>query len=207
MYNKGKIAKPWPEYFFEIILEELHLDCWKIVLWSLVWFERCCFFSPAEVKCQCFLQPLKLRMSLSYKGHWSTWAVTGSWSVNVLKPRNWQCSSVAWKLRDSKKREKCIMNDHWHPDWHQSIVSQTDVLRALSCLPVPYTSAEMSGLRSPLWFQQMFLGQERMTKALLMSAWEANQSHDKNRLHPHQKCIFLLRMAETWAKLFKPGLR
>ena len=22
------------------------------------------------------------------KGHWSTWAVTGSWSVNVLKQRN-----------------------------------------------------------------------------------------------------------------------
>ena len=27
MYNKDKIAKPWPEFFFEIILKELHLGC------------------------------------------------------------------------------------------------------------------------------------------------------------------------------------
>ena len=144
MYNKGKIGKPWLEFFFEIILKELHLGC-CLWAWVYVWFERCCFFSPAVVKCQFFLQFLKLMMSLCCKGHWSTWAVTSSWSVNGLKWRNWLCSSVAWKLRDSKKREKCIMNDHWHPDWHQSIVSQTDVLRALSCLPVPWTFAEMSG--------------------------------------------------------------
>lgn len=104
MYNKGKIAKPWPEFFFEIILKELHLGCWKIVLWASVWFERFCLFSPAVVKCQCFLQPLKLMMSLCCKGHWSTWAVTGSWSVNVLKRRN--CVKLWYEKWGTVRKER-----------------------------------------------------------------------------------------------------
>ena len=40
-----------------------------------------------------------------------------------------------------------------------------------------------------------------------MSAWKANQSHDKNCLHHLQQCVSVLRMVNPWVESFKAGLR
>lgn len=112
MYNKGKIAKPWPEFFFEIILKELHLGCFMgiSVVWKMLLVLRC------SSKVSMFSTTLKtddvtvLQGKLVYMGSYRQLICE---CVKVKK----LYSSVAWKLRDSKKKEKCIVNDHSMTPW------------------------------------------------------------------------------------------
>ena len=115
MYNKGKIAKSWLEFFVKLF--------WRNYIWvveryfmgmGMVW--KMLLLPPCSSKVSMFSTTLKtedvtvLQGTLIYMGSYRQ--LICEW-VKVKK----LCSSVAWKLRDSKKSEKCIMSDHSMTPW------------------------------------------------------------------------------------------